>query len=253
VPTLGVGTISTKESLVVIGLHANSLFYYTKQTVLRATIAYNWRPKKEYSVLFPMAKFISCCPVALEQKVLLVAANQLTDPNALAHAPTHTLAWIQESESCVLMMHGRQVLKYGSRFNDRNGYLTSLTDAYREARQLAEYYELDQDSFESIIVSVRFIRIPVFQIQDSNVRFSWRQTYRQYELLDQTWQAFDTNKHPLLIRRETLADNVTAWSSKLHMHNSRDTLHNFRERWDFSKPSRRRYTAAANRFATSLA
>ncbi len=200
-----------------------------------------------------MAKFISCCPVALEQKVLLVAANQLTDPNALTQAQPRTLSWVQESESSVLMMHGRQVLKYGSRFNDRNGYLTSVTDAYREARQLAEYYELDKDSFESIIVNVRFIRIPVFENQEQQVRFSWRQTYRQYEVVDQHWQAFDLKKHPLLIRREIHAENITAWSSKQHMHNSRDALHDFREYWDFSQPPRRRFTSSTQRFITSLA
>lgn len=188
-----------------------------------------------------MAKFISCCPVALEQQVLLVAADQLTCADSLNNAERARIAWIQESESNVLMMHGRQVLKYGGHFNDRNGYLTSLVDAYREARQLADYYELNEDSFESIVVNVRFIRIPVIQSENTSIRFSWRQQYQQYELMDQTWQAFDLNKHPLIIRRETIEEDVVAWSSKRDLKQSRDVLFDFRERWDFSKLPRRRH------------
>lgn len=192
-----------------------------------------------------MAKFISCCPVALEQQVLLVAANQLTCADSLNNAERARIAWIQESESSVLMLHGRQVIKYGSNFNDRNGYLTSLVDAYKEARQLADYYELNEDSFESIVVNVRFIRIPVIQPDDSPIKFSWRQQYRQYELMDHHWQAFDLNKHPLVIRREIHDDNIVAWSSKQDLKQSRDVLHAFHERWDFSKRPRRRFDAAA--------
>lgn len=197
-----------------------------------------------------MAKFISCCPVALEQQVLLVASDQLTCADSLNNAQRARIAWIQESESNVLMMHGRQVLKYGGHFNDRNGYLTSLVDAYREARQLAEYYELNEDSFESIVVNVRFIRIPVIQTENALIKFSWGQQYNQYELLDQKWQAFDLNKHPLVIKRETMAENIVAWSSKTDMQKSRDVLFDFCERWDFSKRPRKHYgRAIANNIA----
>lgn len=185
-----------------------------------------------------MAKIISCCPSALEQQVLLVPAEQLTQADSLNNAQRARIAWIQESESNVLMLHGRQVLKYGGHFNDRNGYLSSLVDAYREARQLTEYYELNESSFESIVVQVRFIRIPVISPDNNPIKFSWRQPYRQYELLDHHWQAFDLKKHPLVIKREVLAEGICAWSSKSDLHKSRDVLHDFRANWDFSKRSR---------------
>lgn len=185
-----------------------------------------------------MAKFISCCPSALEQQVLIIPAEQMTQANALDNAQRRRIAWIQESESNVLMRHGRQVLKYGGHFNDRNGYLSSLTDAYREARQLAEYYELTDMSFESIVVHVRFIQVPVICADNHPIKFSWRQPYRQYELLDHRWQAFDLSKHPLVIKRQIIAQDICAWSSQTDLKNSRSVLHNFRETWDFSKRPR---------------
>ena len=149
------------------------------------------------------------------------------------------VSWLQEAEASVLMVHGRQVLRYGGVFNDRNGYLTSLEDAFREARQLASCYELNEHSFESVIVELRFIRIPVLAPNKPPLKLAWNSEhpYFQYDLVDNL-AILNKQGEPTYLKREVVEENVCAWSSKEHMSISRETLYNFRQHWDFTlKPT----------------
>ncbi len=201
-----------------------------------------------------MSKIISCCPVVAEEYMHLIPIDALPTQDPLGAAHKARVMWIQESESQVHMLHGRQVLKSGNRYNDLSGYLTSVEQAWREAHRLAEHYELSENSFQSIEVRVHIYRIPVIDPNESLTRLHWDKLHnnRQYELLTGRWCQLRLsrlqNQDVLLadssaivpLKQQVFAESQLAWTSKTGRKNPAESLLQFKQDWDFTARPRGR-------------
>lgn len=192
-----------------------------------------------------MKKILSCCPIAAYETMHLVPADFMFQPGKAVSALTAKVCWLQETEASVLLCHGEQVAMYGGRYGDSDGYLSSVDQAFREAKQLLQSYQLTSVSRDNIRIEVNIVRTPVFEMFSQDIKFSWDKNtnWRQYDRIANNWMEIQHPDEPISnrnmvrpIKPATVLEQEMIWSSRMDPEDHLDTIRNFKDKWTFEEP-----------------
>ncbi|EAT12856.1 hypothetical protein HF888_02550 [Bermanella marisrubri] len=187
-----------------------------------------------------MKKLLSCCPVAKEEFLHLIPRDFQFQPGRDMSAWQAKVWWLQESQAQVCMMRGKQLMAYGGIYTDREGYLSSVDQAYRECKQMVASYSLTERSMDSVQIRVDIRQIPVFPLFSKPVKFSWdkHNPWHQYEQVAGYWNELEHPDQPIspknLVRPiniHTLLQEHVIWHSKLPQKEHMSVLEKFKECW----------------------
>jgi hypothetical protein len=187
-----------------------------------------------------MKKLLTCCPVADTENLNLIPRDFQFQPGHPISAFDAQVHWIQESEARVCITQGAELASYNGRYTDREGYLSSLDQAYRECRHLMEINELNAFSPNGLQIQVDVFRTPVFDLFSRDIKFSWDKhtNWKQYDVVAEDWceiqfpdQAISSKNVVKPIKRKIMLSKHLVWHSKLPINEHMDAITEFKEKW----------------------
>jgi len=187
-----------------------------------------------------MKKLLSCCPVARDETLHLIPNDFQFVPGKNVSAWHAKVWWLQESSAQVCMMRGKQLMAYGGHYEDRDGYLSSVDQAYRECRQVMASYKLTEDSIDSLQIRVEMVQIPVFPLFAEPIKFSWdkRNPWRQYDQVAGYWSELQYPDQPISpknvirpVKVQTLLQDHVIWHSRLPQKEQLEVIETFKSCW----------------------
>ena len=187
-----------------------------------------------------MKKLLTCCPIAETEHLNLIPSNFQYQPGHPVSAFNAEIHWVQESEARVCITQGSEIASYSGRYTDREGYLSSVDQAYRECKHLMDVNELNAFSPNGLQIQVDVFRTPVFDLFSRDIKFSWDKHthWRQYDVVAEDWCELQTPDAPISprnmvkpMKRKMLVSKNLAWHSKLPINEHMDAINDFKEKW----------------------
>lgn len=187
-----------------------------------------------------MKKILSCCPVVNKETRHLIPADFQFQPGKPVSAFNASIYWLQESESHILLLSGGKPNRVMGCFDDRDGYLSSIEQAYKLCKQLMNAYDLHTFSADDLQIQINLIQTPVFELFSQDIKFSWgkRQNWRQYECVAKDWNEIQSPNTPLSsknvlkpINRKFLLEKHVLFSSKSPIKKQISSMKDFKKKW----------------------
>jgi hypothetical protein len=187
-----------------------------------------------------MKKILSCCPVVDKETVSLIPADFQFQPGSPLSAFDASIYWLQESESSVSLTSGNQSTQYFGKYDDKDGYLTSLDQAYRLANKIINTHDFSLNPSDLVQVKVDIVRIPVFELFSQDIKFSWNKgtNWRQYESVADDWIEIQYPNQPISsknvlrpMKRKILLHQHTVYSSDVATEQHLDMVQEFKKQW----------------------
>lgn len=198
-----------------------------------------------------MKKILSCCPVVCKEVRSLVPSDFQFQPGKPISTFDANIYWLQESETTVSMDSGSEKNHHVGKFDDRDGYLTSIDHAYRLGKQIISAYELNTFSSDCLKIQVDIFQTPVFELFSNEVRFSWAKgaNWRQYESVADDWNELEHSNQALSsknvlrkMKRKTLLNKHMVFSSKMPSNQYLESIVKFKETWHAESADKPNYS-----------
>ncbi|MFT7109377.1 MAG: hypothetical protein ACI843_001037 [Psychrobacter glaciei] len=198
-----------------------------------------------------MKKLLSCCPVVDKETVSLIPADFQFQPGKPLSAFDASIYWLQESESSVSLISSNQSTQYFGKYDDKDGYLTSLDQAYRLAKQINSTYDFSLDASDLLQVQIDIFQTPVFELFSQDIKFSWNKgtNWRQYESVADDWVEIQHPNQPISsknvlrpMKRKVLLHQHTVFSSDLAADKHIETVQEFKKQWHVIASEQPRYS-----------
>lgn len=176
----------------------------------------------------------SSCPIARRSHETFVEWSTIGGERRRFEFNREVL-WLQESESQIRFVHGGQVLKECSTYNDYYGYLTSADSLDKEAVREAQAYGITRQSTLVLEVVARVFQTPVIETEEAALhnRTKPAKAKSQWAHVPDDWrkEVFeDGQKIWPSLARVSMGEEVV-WSSKLSEEASAALLQGFKDRW----------------------
>jgi hypothetical protein len=114
-----------------------------------------------------MDKHNSICPVIRDEEMRLFERFVVGD--TFQFLPfTKRILWLRESETKIVLRHDENVLSNRSTLNDFYGYLTSLEEAVKDAKRLANEFAIGVGDRLSVDLFLQISEIPVMEDASKN-------------------------------------------------------------------------------------
>jgi hypothetical protein len=187
-----------------------------------------------------MKKLLSCCPVVDKETVSLIPADFQFQPGKPVSAFDASIYWLQESESTVSLTSDNKPTQYFGKYDDKDGYLTSLDPAYRLAKQIISTYDFGLNPTDLVQVKIDIFQTPVFELFSQDIKFSWSKStnWRQYESVADDWIEIQYPDQPISsknvlrpMKRKILLHQHTVFSSDLATEKHLETVQKFKKLW----------------------
>ena len=187
-----------------------------------------------------MKKWLTCCPVAKAQTLQLIPVDFQFQPGKPVSAWEAEVEWVQESESTVCLTLGNEIVKFGGRYTDREGYLSSVDEAFRESRHLMNVHDINAFTPQGIQIQVDIIQTPVLKLFSKEVKFSWDKHahWRQYDLVADSWCELQHPNQPISpknvikpIKKKILLQKHVAWHTKMPINLYIEAIEKFKANW----------------------
>ena len=198
-----------------------------------------------------MKKILSCCPVVNKEVRSLVPSDFQFQPGKPVSTFDASIYWLQESETTVSMYAGNEQIQYFGKFDDRDGYLTSIDQAYRLGKQVISAYDLNTFASNSLQIKTDIFQTPVFELFSKEIKFSWGKgnNWRQYESVADDWHELQhsdmaiSSKNVLRpMKRKTLLNKHLLFSSKMPSHKYLESIEAFKEKWNVESADKPNYS-----------
>ena len=198
-----------------------------------------------------MKKILSCCPVVNKEIRHLLPSNFQFQPGKPVSAFEANIYWLQESESSVQLISGGKPNRTMGSFDDRDGYLSSIEQAYRLCEKLMDAYDLHTFSADVLQIQVDLIQTPVFELFTKEIKFSWGKgnNWRQYECVSKDWneiqhpnQAISSKNVLKPMKQHFLLRKYVAFSSKTPVNKQISAIKDFKKKWQVQSADQPSYS-----------
>ncbi|MFT6152881.1 MAG: hypothetical protein ACJA0E_001383 [Bermanella sp.] len=198
-----------------------------------------------------MKKLLSCCSVVNKETVSLIPANFQFQPGKPLSAFEAGIYWLQESEANVSLTSDNKSTQYFGKYDDRDGYLTSLDQAYRLGKQIISTYDFGLNISEVVQVQIDIFQTPVFELFSQDLKFSWGKgsNWRQYESVADDWvevqypdQAISSKNVLRPMKRKVLLHQHTVFNSETTSTKHLDLVKKFKEEWSVIAAEQPKYS-----------
>lgn len=173
--------------------------------------------------------------------ISLIPSDFQFQPGKPVSAFNASIYWLQESEATVVLTNNQKKQQFLAHFDDRDGYLSSIDQAYRLANQIIVASNLNTFSAETVEIRVELIQTPVFELFAHEIKFSWGKDghWRQYECVADDWCQIEhpdtalSSKNVLKpVKRKTLLHKHTMFHSRIPKEQQLITIEAFKETWN---------------------
>jgi hypothetical protein len=146
-----------------------------------------------------MKKLLSCCPVVNKEVINLIPVDFQFQPGKPLSAFEASIYWLQESEATVCLTSTNKPTQYFAKYDDREGYLSSLDQAYRLGKQIATTYDFNTYPNDTVQIKIDLFQTPVFELFSQKIKFSWGKdtNWRQYETVADNWVEIEHPDKPI--------------------------------------------------------
>jgi hypothetical protein len=130
-----------------------------------------------------------------------------------------TILWLQETETQVMFVHGGNVLREGSTYNDFYGYMTSIEAANDEIVRLQKHFGITDESTITLLLTTKVFRLPALETDETRAENSRRpENYKKaYASVPREWlveTVCDGETQLQRLTQQVIATEVI-WSSKM--------------------------------------
>jgi hypothetical protein len=198
-----------------------------------------------------MKKLLSCCSVVNKETVSLIPANFQFQPGKTLSALNASIYWLQESEATVSLTSDNNSTQYFGKYDDRDGYLTSLDQAYRLGKQIISSHDFGSNVSDLLKVKIDIFQTPVFELFSQDIKFSWGKgsDWRQYESVANDWieieypdQAISSKNVLRPMKRKVLLHQYSVFSSETASIKHLDLVEKFKSKWSVIAADQPKYS-----------